>query len=129
MTHEITIETGARLNPALLAEELQTALGEALRGVLTEPGRVRVVLVAPPTTAQVELVRTTLATHNPSDESSIQREARLRRARLIALRAGDVSLQPEDFAGEPALIRQLARKVMVLEARLEVMARGLRDNS
>lgn len=129
MTHEITVTTTARVNPALLAEELRAALGADLRAVSTEPERVRVVLAAPSTAAQRRAVREVLAAHNPAGESASQREDRAQRARLGALRAGDEPLAVEDFAGEPALTRRLARKVLLLEAQLAALSRGLRGDA
>jgi hypothetical protein len=127
MTHEITLQTTVRPNPSLLTEELRAALGADLRAVSTEPERVRVVLAAPPTTAQAQAIRDVLAAHHPTGESAATRAERSRRVKLAALRATDAPLTPDDFAGESALIRQLARKVLLLEARLAALSRGMRE--
>jgi hypothetical protein len=123
VTHEITLNTTRQPNPTLLTEELRAAFGANLRAVTTTPDGVRVVLVAPPTPAQRQAAQDILAAHDPSGESTIEREARTSRARLAALLATDETLTAADFAGEPALTRRLARKVLLLEARLAALDR------
>jgi hypothetical protein len=129
MTREIIVETTAPLNTPVLVESLRDALGAALRGLQTEPGRVRVVLAEDVAAGQVDTVRAVLAAHDPNAESTLDAERRTRRARLIALRAADTPLDVADFAGQPELTRRLARKVLLLEARLEALSRGNPDDA
>ncbi|MEO0564135.1 MAG: hypothetical protein AAF125_18665, partial [Chloroflexota bacterium] len=117
MTHHITLSTAYRVNPVGLDEAFRAALGEAYNGLTTRPGEVRVLLNEAPTAQAEAAARAALDAHDPRDPTIAEVAAASRRSRRQALADADAPLTMADFATQPEVVRALARKVLLLEAR------------
>lgn len=115
---DIRIKYPYRVNTARLVEEMTTALGDSFEGISTRPGVVRVHLAGEPTEAQVQLAQAALDAHNPTAESQGDRDARQLRQRLRQLTEQDGPVSLADLSNESEVVRRLAVKVLLLEARL-----------
>lgn len=116
--NEIRLVYQYRVNIAKLTEDLQTELGDGFVGVSTGPGWVRVHLTEAPSIAEQEAVALVLDDHDPKQRSQIEQAQETRRMLIQQLARDDDTLQLTDFIGESAIVRKLARKVLLLEAQL-----------
>lgn len=114
--HNITIEP-RNVNPEALDGELRAALGEVYAGLSTGPYGICIHLADEASPAQEQQAKQIVASHDPArltagQQAELDRVEKLEQARNDY---GVVELDAAAYKSQPALIQQLAQKIVMLE--------------